>query len=155
LNISEQDQFSDGEMITPGTIAVRKQWYRGQLENVTMGRVRNLPISDQLLQILTSLRTRSKFTSPQDFILTSRLGTPINQTNIIERRLKPIATRLNVPSLSWQVFHRTRKTLELELGIKFENVLTTMFFTALTQTTGEHYKWHCRVPRFRAHSSIY
>jgi hypothetical protein len=49
----------------------------------------------------------------------SRAGTPINETNIAARRLKPIGKALEMPWLSWQVFRRTHAALPCLLGMEF------------------------------------
>ena len=81
-------------------------------------RYRDLPIPKALLPILSGLSCRTAFTGPDDFVLVSRVGTPIHEGNIAKRRLKPIGTDLQIPWLGWQVFHRTHKTLAFELGMQ-------------------------------------
>ena len=144
VNLSGEERSVDGESIPPRSIAVRKQWYRGSLAAVSPGRVRNLPISDCLLLLLMKLRNRARFTGPDDFVLVSRLGTPVNQTNIAERRLKPIAEQFNLPSLSWQIFRRTRKTLASGAGISLDSLVTMAMTPVLPADPGEHRIWHCR-----------
>ncbi len=115
VNLTEIDCHLDGEQIPPFTIAVRKHWYRDRLGSVKGCRLRNLQIPKPLLQLLSELRGRRKFTGPGDFVFASRLGTPVNQTNTVERKLKPLGRQLGMPSLSWQLICRTRKTLASEL----------------------------------------
>jgi integrase len=81
-------------------------------------RSRNLPIPEALLPVLLGLSRRAKFIGPDDFVLVSRAGTPINEHNITPRRLKPIGKNLQMPWLSWHVFRRTRTTLARELGMQ-------------------------------------
>jgi integrase len=118
VNLTETWSSMDGESIPPKTIAVRKQWYRGELlEPNWKSRNRNLPIPDLLLATLLGLNRRRKYTGPDDFVLASQAGTPISEHYISVRRLKPIGKRLQMPWLSWRVFRRTRASLlnELEL----------------------------------------
>jgi hypothetical protein len=82
--------------------------------------MRDLPITAPLLRILQLLKSRSRFTAPEDCVLVSEVGTPINQTNIMNRRLRPIARQLGAPSLSWQAFRRTHDVLASELNEDFE-----------------------------------
>ena len=42
VNLSPSEQYADGEVIPSRTIAVRKQWYRGELNSVKIGRTRNV-----------------------------------------------------------------------------------------------------------------
>lgn len=111
VNLSGRTSRKHGDPIPPRTIAIRKQWYRDTLEDVKSNRARDIAIPEMLLQILGRLKDRGHFTGPDDFIFASRQGTPVNPNNIIERRLKPLARQLGLPSVSWQVFRRTRKAL--------------------------------------------
>ncbi len=86
-----------GEAIPPITIAVRKRWYRGELDNVNRTRAMNLPIPEVLLPILIKLSGRDRWTAPDDFVLVSRAGTPINAINITARRLRTIGNELQLP----------------------------------------------------------
>jgi integrase len=119
VNLTEACSGADDEPVPPRTIAVRRQLYRGQLFSLTRtSRYRNLPIPDLLLPVLTDLSHRTKFTGPDDFVLVSRNGSPIDEKNIRKLRLKPIGKDLQMPWLSWQVFRRTHKTLPYELGMQ-------------------------------------
>lgn len=111
VNLTGRTSRKHGDPIPPRTIAIRKQWYRDTLEDVKSNRARDIAIPEMLLQILGWLKDRGRFTGPDDFIFASRQGTPVNPNNIIERRLKPLARQLGLPSVSWQVFRRTRKDL--------------------------------------------
>ena len=144
VNLADQEIESNGEIIPPRSIAVRMQWYRGALDKVKSCRLRNLSIPQTLLQTLLKLKGRKQFTGPDDFVLVSRVGTAINQTNIVARRLKPIGIQLGLPSLSWHVFRRTRKILALELGNQFEDSMTVMLRSVSTLDPTPHAQWRCR-----------
>jgi integrase len=117
LNLTEAWSTGDEEPIPPRTIAVRNQWYCGELSGVDKrSRNRNLPIPAALLPVLLGLRQRTKFAGPDDYVLVSRNGSPIHERNIAVRRLRPIGKDLQIPWLSWQVFRRTQKILPYELG---------------------------------------
>jgi integrase len=111
--------------IPPRTIAARKRWYKGELSGVNgkRCRARDLPIPDPLLPVLLGLRGRADFTGPDDFVLVSRDGKPINEAKIRLRRLRPIGDELQMPWLSWHVFGRTRMNLLYEFGIKFQELI--------------------------------
>jgi integrase len=119
VNLSNVDRELNGEIIPPRTIAVRKQWYRGELNSVKIGRTRNVPIPDVIQTVLTGLSRRLRFTRPDDFVLVSEAGTPVNETNIASRRLKAVGNDLNMPWLSWHVFRRTRKDYLQRYGPRF------------------------------------
>jgi len=116
VNLSGFDVEGIGERIPPRTIAVRKQWYRGELNSVKTGRTRNVSIADLIFPALTAMNQRARFTRPEDFVLVSEAGTPVNETNIASRRLKSVGHELGMPWLSWHVFRRTRKDYQQRFG---------------------------------------
>jgi len=116
LNLSNVGKLLEGEFVPPKTIAVRKQSCRGEFGDVMAVRRRLVRVPDLLCSILRDLRTRKKFVAPDDFVLVSRNGTPINAENIVARRLKSIGGSLEMPWLSWWVFHRTGINLRSEFG---------------------------------------
>jgi len=126
INLTGLDVDSDGERIPPRSIAVRKQWYRGELNSVKIGRTRNVSIPDLIFPVLTALNQRTRFTGPEDFVLVSEAGTPVNETNIASRRLKSIGHELGMPWLSWHVFRRTRRDLQQRFGPCFVDRLAAM-----------------------------
>jgi integrase len=154
INLTGTQLTRDGEQIPPRTIAVRKQWYRGEFDSVKKSRIRNLAIPQPLHQILIKLKERASFTGPDDFVLVSRAGRPVNETNIVSRRLKPLGEQLGVPSLSWQVFRRTRRALAVEFGKQFNDSLALMVRSAFPQDATARYEWHCR-PQLRRNPSEY
>jgi integrase len=119
VNLSPLEVDGTGEKIPAQTIAVRKQWYRGELNSVKIGRTRNVAISDLMLTVLKGLSQRGRFTRPEDFVLVSEAGTPVNETNIASRRLKSVGHELGMPWLSWHVFRRTRKDYLFRFGARF------------------------------------
>lgn len=121
VNLSDRDASREGEFILSNTIAVRKQWYRGELSSVPEGRRKNVPIPNLLKKNL--LRLSQARVERQDFVFVSRTGKPINQTNIAARRLKSIGEQLEIPWLSWQVFRRTRLRLADEFGAQLQHEL--------------------------------
>ena len=91
VNLTDDWCTAEGERIPPRTIAVRRHFYRGELANLPMrSRNRNLSIAEPLLQVLRELRQRQRYTGPDDFVLASKVGRPVNEKIIAKRRLKPI-----------------------------------------------------------------
>lgn len=119
VNLTPLEIEADGERILARAIAVRKQWYRGELNSVKIGRTRNVSIPEFIFPVLTALSRRARFTRPEDFVLVSEAGTPVNETNIASRRLKSIGHELGMPWLSWHVFRRTRKDYLQRFGPRF------------------------------------
>jgi integrase len=119
VNLSSHPVHRDAETIPPMSIAIRKQWYRGELSDVPKGRKKVVPIPILFKAIFVQLyQTRNPGWS--DFVLASRSGKPINQINIAARRLKAIGSQMDLPWLSWQVFRRTRAQLLSEFGAQLQ-----------------------------------
>lgn len=114
VNLSAEPRAAEGEPLAARSIAVRQQWRRGALQPVK--RSRDLRIPDPIYPLLARLRRRPRFTDVQDYVIPSRAGTPLLQTNLVARRLKPLARRLGLPWLSWNVLLRTRVALSAEFG---------------------------------------
>jgi hypothetical protein len=127
VNLATTWSDAGGDPIPPKSIAVRRQWYLGELGTVNRkSQNRILPISDSLLSMFRILRNRTSFTGPDDFVLVSRRGAPINERSIAVRRLKPIGNGLQLPWLSWHVFRRTRAKLQNEFGIRFQDLIAPL-----------------------------
>ena len=144
VNLEMVNQDLDGVTILPTTIAIKMQWYRGGLECVKKSRVRDVLIPQPLLRILLELRERAKFTGSEDFVLVSRGGSPVNQGNTLERRLRPISIKTQGPTLSWLLFLRTRKALMSEHGSLFQSYMAAIMQAAPQRVRGTEHNWHCR-----------
>jgi len=127
VNLTGAWSRNAGEAIPPITIAVRMRWYRGELDSVKRARARNLPIPELLLPMLIMLSGRGMWTAPDDFVLASRAGTPVNAINITARRLRSIGDELQMPRLSWQAFRRGHFALQAELGSQLKFHLASLF----------------------------
>lgn len=124
VNLSDTWSCVDGEPIPPRMIAVRRQCYRSRLSSVTRkSRNRNLPVPNSLFRLLLGQSRRTKFTGPDDFVLASQTGKPIDQKTIARRRLKTIGRDRQMPWLSWRVFKHTRTSLLDELEIQFDELI--------------------------------
>ena len=116
VNLSNGGRSVGGEWLSPRTITIRNQSYRGDFGPVVQRRRRLIPVSDLLYTFARELKDRDNFTAAEDFVITSRTGTPISPGNISLRRLKSIGKALDLPWLSWKVFHRTRISLARQFG---------------------------------------
>jgi integrase len=120
VNLTAEPYCLEGESIPPRTIAIRKQWSCGVFQHVAQkGRLRNIPIPEPLVPMLLALRQHETFAGPDDFVLSTRAGQPVNGSTIAARRLKDIAKLVQLPELSWHVFQRTHTTIVREFGTNF------------------------------------
>ncbi len=131
----------NGERIPPITVAVRKRLYRGELDSVSGARARIHRIPEVLLPILIKLSGRGRWTGPDDFVLVSRVGTPINAINITARRLRTIGNELQIPWLNWHVFRRGHAALKGELGEQFNIHLASIFHSDSPQGVSVPERW--------------
>lgn len=136
---------SDGEMVPSKTLLVREEWTRGQLGTVSKRRMGSLNIPRSLDPILLRLSRNPKFTEPNDFVLTSRSGSPVNQTNVLTRRLKPIGMELKVPGLSWHTIRRMHKDLITEYGNQFQDQMIGVVRAAFPGDFMENDRWRGNV----------
>lgn len=127
VNLSDFARLVEGDWLPSRTIAVRKQWYRGQFGLVVGKRERLISVSQQLCSILRDLKHRNQFTGLEDFVIASRSGTPVYPENIAARRLKSIGRSVEMPWLTWNVFRRThidlRSRFGRQLNMEYERAL--------------------------------
>jgi integrase len=132
---------SDGETVPSKTILVREEWTRGQLGSVSKRRMGSLNIPRSLDPILLRLSRNPKFTGPNDFVLTSRSGSPVNQTNVLTRRLKPIGMELKISGLSWHTIRRMHKDLITEYGNRFQDQMIEVVRATFPKDFMENDRW--------------
>jgi integrase len=133
VNLTQNIVNREGEAISPKTIAVRRQWHRGELCDVRKGRKKDIDIHPLLFSVLLGLSRRNVFNGWSDFVLTSKTGTPINQINIAARRLKAIGRELQMPWLSWQVFRRTHTSLAYGFSMEAQHELSKVVASSTPQ----------------------
>lgn len=120
VNPADTWSNADGDSIPPRTIAVRRQWRLGQLETLgKQSRNRTLPIPEQVSPILAGFSQRANFVGPDDFVLVTPAGRPIGAKQIAAYRLKAIGRKVQMPWLSWHVFHRTHTAFAYQFGMQF------------------------------------
>ncbi len=111
VNLTKVAAQLDSARIPPYSIAITQHKLLGALERVREGRIRVVPIPQPLYKVLVKLKERPDFTGPDDFVLVTRSGEPVNAKDLVARRLRPIAKRLGLPSLTLQSFRRASKGL--------------------------------------------
>jgi site-specific recombinase XerD len=129
VNLSHSSVRAENEVIPPLTIAVRRQRYRGELDTTVGSRKRFVRTPQSLCSLLHELKTRSFYTSQDDFVLVSRKGTPLHPETIAARRLKAVGGAFGMEWLSWSVFRRTGIRLRSELGRSFHDHCEKLVFT--------------------------
>jgi integrase len=124
VNLTKSSIYTEGERLPPRSVIVMRQWDASGLVDVNAKRVRHVIVPEPLVRVLLRLRQRRK-ADPDCFVVATREGDPVSPTNVRELRLKPIARKLDMPWLSWQVLKRADEELLSELRIKLSNDLVS------------------------------
>ncbi|HEV2380877.1 MAG TPA: tyrosine-type recombinase/integrase [Terriglobia bacterium] len=69
-----------------------------------------LPVPQSIITALQEWRQVCGHSEESDFIFASARGTPMNAGNYLKRFLQPLADRLGIPGVNYQVFRRTCAT---------------------------------------------
>lgn len=64
-----------------------------------------------LVPCLIRIYEHASRTGEDDRVFQTRNGTPLNDTNLLHRHLKPARWKIGMPSLSWHTLRRTHATL--------------------------------------------
>jgi len=146
VNLSDEETLtSNDEVVPPRTITVREEWVRGQLIDVAKKRQSNYTIPGSLLPFLRRLIGRGEFAAPDDFVLASRLGSPINPSNVLARKLKPIGKELKIPWLSWQHLRRFHRDFLAEFGIGFQDQMAGLVHAVSSSELDNAAEWRSLV----------
>ncbi len=95
-----------------GVIRVERNYYRGSFGSPkTPGSRRTLPLPRELAETLHRFRPASSPEANDSLVFHSRKGTPLSDTNLLHRHLKPAGRKLGLPWLSWHTLRRTHATL--------------------------------------------
>ena len=136
-------------------------------ETKTEGSARSLPINPDLASHLRELHKRSTYTAPGDWVFANDAGRPRWQETILQRQLKPAASRAGIGKIGWHTFRHTYSTMLRSAGtdikvqqelLRHANIQTTMnIYTQRSRIrsvrrTARSWRWCFQVPnegRFR------
>lgn len=118
-----------------GQIRIEQACYRGLLGSPkTKGSRRTLPLPKVLVKPLSRIFEKGTLTSEEDLVFQTRNGTPLNDTNLLHRHLKPVGAGLGMPWLSWHVFRRTHATLLQVAGASLKDAQTQLGHSKMSTT---------------------
>ena len=118
VNLADVTATAGDEILPARTLGVRENFYRGKFGSPkARSRKRNVPLSDGVVAALKALRATSRFQGPDDLVFASGDGTPLDETNLMRRVLKPAARALGMTWVSWHVFRHTHATLADRVGM--------------------------------------
>jgi hypothetical protein len=112
------------------------------LIDVAKKRETSYRILSPLLPVLRRLMARGEFTQPDDFVLVSRVGSPINPSNVLTRKLKPLGKEMKMPWLSWQHLRRLHRGFLNEFGIGFHDQMAGLMYAVSPQDSRVEDNWH-------------
>ena len=100
-----------------GTIEVAETYSDGEFGSPkTRSSNRVIPVSGLLRTLLESHKASTDCRAPDDLVLCTPSGTPLNQKNLYNRVLAPACDRIKQPRVSWHSFRHTHATLLTEVG---------------------------------------
>lgn len=118
VNLTGEPAIVGAEVVPPHSLLVRENYYRGEFGTVkAASRRRTVPLSSSVVEALASAKRRGNFTEPDDLVFASTRGTPLDETNLMRRLVKPVAKELGMPWVSWHVFRHTHATLGEQIGM--------------------------------------
>jgi len=100
-----------------GTIEVAETYSDGEFGSPkTRSSNRVIPVSGLLRTLLESHKASTNRRAPDDLVLCTPSGKPLNQKNLYNRLLAPACDRIKQPRVSWHSFRHTHATLLTEVG---------------------------------------
>jgi integrase len=116
-------------------IRIGQACYRGLLGSPkTKGSRRTLPLPRALVAPLIQIYERAPRTSEEDLVFQTRNGTPLNDTNLLHRHLKPAGWKIGMPSLSWHTLRRTHATLLQASGASLKDAQAQLGHSKMSTT---------------------
>jgi len=121
VNLSPEWALSRGESLPPFAILIREQLPTNgkSTEHLPLkGRrsPRTVPLSRELVAMLTSLQKATEFNGPEHPVFSYGEGIPVNTHNVSHRVFRDLAKQLRMP-VSWHVFRHTHATMLEQTGM--------------------------------------
>jgi integrase len=79
--------------------------------------LRQLPLSDAALQVITEWKLRAARTKAEALLFSTRVGTPISPNNVLRRAIFPACEALGLPRATWLTFRRTYSSWSHDKGV--------------------------------------
>ncbi len=118
-----------------GQIRIEQACYRGLLGSPkTKGSRRTLPLPTALVKPLSRIYEQATRTGEDDLVFQTRNGTPLNDTNLLHRHLKPAGGKIGMPWLSWHTLRRTHATLLQVAGASLRDAQAQLGHSKMSTT---------------------
>jgi integrase len=126
-------RWSDVDLIA-GKLRISQACYRGIIGTPkTQGSRRTLHLPESLVTALLRFRESSPGTEDQ-LVFRTRNHTPLNDTNLLHRFLKPAGKLIGAPWLGWHTLRRTHATLLLVSGATPKETQTQLGHSRISTT---------------------
>ena len=77
---------------------------------------RDVPLFRSVRKLLLERKAREPFSSPDDFVFASSIGTAMEPNNFVKRELKPALVRAGLPSFRWHSFRHFAVSVPISQG---------------------------------------
>ena len=99
-------------------LMIREGVYEGKFDTPkTSASVRDLPLSEAVMQLVAEWRARCKRTEPDALVFSTWSGKPISPNNVLRRHVYPACAALGLPRVSWLTLRRTWSSWAHEKGV--------------------------------------
>jgi integrase len=89
-------------------LMIREGVYEGKFDTPkTPASVRDVPLSDAVMQLIAEWRARCKRTEPDALVFATWSGKPISPNNVLRQHVYPACAALGLPRVSWLTLRRT------------------------------------------------
>lgn len=116
-------------------LRVSQAIYRGTVNTPkTKGSRRTLPLPPSVVRTLLLLRPTPGEGTDETLVFHTRIGTPLSDTNLLHRHLKPAGAKIGAPWLSWQTLRRTHATMLQAAGGSIKDAQAQLGHSKLSTT---------------------
>ena len=122
-------QWQDLDLQT-GTVSFRRGFVQGRITPLKTEASRtNLPLPDELMDLLRQWHSITPFNKPDDWVFASpytKGKRPFWPAQLLKKHIKPLALAAGLPSIGWHSFRHTVSAWGKEAGLKLEDVKTLL-----------------------------
>jgi len=99
-------------------LSVREAVYEGSFDTPkTQASVRQIPLSDGALKLITAWKARSKRTEQDALVFCTWSGKPISPNNVLRQQIFSVCDALRLKRATWLTFRRTYSSWAHEKGV--------------------------------------
>jgi len=113
-----------------GTVSFHRGFVQGRITPLKTEASRtNLPIPDELMDLLRQWHSISPYNRPDDWIFASPYTKglrPFWPAQLLKKHIKPVALAAGLPNIGWHSFRHTVSAWGKEAGLKLEDVKTLL-----------------------------